>query len=366
LKRIVIEQSAIVTPLGSLSETTSDLIEGAHAISTDPLFELPVPFAPFPDTRFRNLTECASYLESQIDLTEINNDSTIFIYCTAKGDISAVENSVLTPDVTTVISPLLDKQADMLCELMNIQPAEKLVISNACASGSVGIEIAVELLRMEKYTHALLFGFDCLSRFTASGFYTLSALSDTGARPFDAERNGLTMGEGAGIALLSYRSAYEGDSIVRGAGSSNDANHRTGPSRTGEGLFSAAQAALRDASCAPESIGGVKCHGTATPYNDAMEAKALTLLFGDNYPPCSSLKGAIGHLSGAGSLVEVLIAAECCKRNKLPPTIGYTTHGVDEPIPVSSKAQSLLTPRILCLAAGFGGLNSAVVVEEYE
>jgi 3-oxoacyl-[acyl-carrier-protein] synthase-1 len=366
LRRIVIEQSETVTPLGSLSETTGDLIEGVQAIVPEPLFDVPVPFAPFPDTGLRDLSECASLLASPIDLSEINHASTIFIYCAAKGDIRAIEESVLSPGDTNAISPLLDKQADILCDILRLQPAEKLVISNACASGSVGVEIAAELLKTERYAHAVLFGFDCLSRFTANGFYALSALSVSGARPFDAGRNGLTMGEGAGIALLTYRTPYEGDIIVSGAGSSNDANHRTGPSRTGDGLFLAAQAAVADASLAPDTIGGVKCHGTATLYNDAMEAKALTLLFGENYPPCSSIKGAIGHLSGAGSLVEILIAAECIKRNMLPPTIGYANHGVDEPIPVSSKAQQLTVPRILCLAAGFGGLNSAVIVEEYE
>lgn len=366
VKTVVIEQAEIITPLGSLSETASDLIGGANAIIPGPLFDVPVPFALFPDPACRDLTKCTTVLASQIDLTEITPEKTIFIYCTAKGDISALEEAVVSNTYTSGISPLLDKQADVICEILMVHPAQKLVISNACASGAVGVEIATELLKTGRYTHAVLFGFDCLSRFTANGFYKLSALSDTGARPFDAQRNGLTMGEGAGIALLTFRTPYEGDSIISGAGTSNDANHRTGPSRTGDGLFNAASAALRDAALSPDAIGGVKCHGTATPFNDAMEAKALTLLFGDLYPPCSSFKGAIGHLSGAGSLIEILIAAECIKRNTLPPTIGYENHGVDEPIPISSQAQSLVSPRILCLAAGFGGLNSAVIVGEHE
>jgi 3-oxoacyl-(acyl-carrier-protein) synthase len=114
----------------------------------------------------------------------------------------------------------------------------------------------------------------------------------------------------------------------------------------------------------PEQIGAVKCHGTATPYNDAMEAKALHLLFGDTYPPCVSLKGALGHLSGAGSLIEICIVAECLKRRHLPPTKGYNTHGVDEPIPVSAKTQRIDIPSVLCLSAGFGGLNAAVIIQE--
>ena len=364
MKAVVIEQSEIISPLGNLIETVTDLIDGAKAIIPGPCFDVPVAYAPFLDTQFRDLAFCTSWLGSHINLTEIDPSSTIFIYSAAKGDIRAIEEKNFSGTISTNISPLLDLQTPVICELLKFTPARKIVVSNACASGAVGIETALELLRMERYSHAVIFGFDCLSRFTTTGFYSLGALSDTGARPFDAQRNGLTMGEGAAITVISYREAYKGDIIVIGAGSSNDANHRTGPSRTGEGLFRSAQAAIKDASITHESIGAVKCHGTATIFNDAMEAKALYSLFDDNCPPCSSFKGAIGHLSGASSLVEILITAECIKRRILPPTIGYENHGVDEQITLSSKTQSIENPTVLCLAAGFSGLNTSVIIKE--
>lgn len=365
MKSVVVEHAEVITPLGFLHETTTGLIDGKQAIVPGPCFGVPVAFAPFTDTKYRDCATCASILVSHIDLSSTPPESTVFIYCAAKGDIRVYEEMLRSPASTADISPLLDRQADAVCAFLGFRPARKMVVSNACASGAVGTEIATELLKSGLFTHALLFGFDSLSRFTTTGFFALTALSDTGARPFDARRNGLTMGEGAGITLLSYRQANPGESVISGAGSSNDANHRTGPSRTGEGLFQAASAALTDASYAPDAIGGVKCHGTATPYNDAMEAKALHLIFGGHIPPCVSLKGAIGHLSGAGSLIEILIAAACIQRGTLPPTIGYETHGVDEPVPISPNPQQLEIPRILCLSAGFGGLNAAVIVEEY-
>jgi 3-oxoacyl-[acyl-carrier-protein] synthase I len=210
----------------------------------------------------------------------------------------------------------------------------------------------------------LVFGFDAISRFVATGFNSLAALSPSGARPFDAARDGLTIGEGAAIALLTYREPYRDDIIIAGAGSSNDANHRTGPSRTGDGLFRAARAALHDAALRPADIGGIKCHGTATKYNDAMEAKAIVGLFGEAVPPCFSVKGALGHTSGAGSLVEILIAAECLRRRLVPPTAGFSILGVDEQIPVSASPQRLNANTMLCLSAGFGGINAAVVLTE--
>ncbi len=365
-KRVVIEQSEIISPLGKLTETVCDLIEGASAIVQGPCFDVPVAYAPFNNIQFRDLEYCTGKIGSSIDMSTINLSSTLFIYCAAKGDIRYIDNKISSNQVKTDTPPLLDLQAEIICKILDIKPAAKLVISNACASGAIGIETAVEVLTIGRYSDVILFGFDCLSRFTTTGFYALSALSKSGARPFDAKRDGLTLGEGAAIAVLSNREAHEGDIIITGTGSSNDANHRTGPSRTGEGLFNAANSALLDASIRPDSIGAVKCHGTATEYNDAMEAKAIHKLFNDKCPPCSSFKGSIGHLSGAGSLIEILITAECIKRSTLPPTKGYENHGVDEQISISSKPQPIKKPSVLCLSAGFGGLNAAIIVAEHK
>jgi 3-oxoacyl-[acyl-carrier-protein] synthase-1 len=258
--------------------------------------------------------------------------------------------------------PLLSSQADYVKAACSIPACQTIVVSNACASGAIGVEVAAELLSRSRFENAVLFGFDSVTRFVATGFSALSALSPGGARPFDARRDGLTLGEGACIAVLSSRAPFRDDIVVAGAGSSNDANHRTGPSRTGDGLHRAAQAALRDAGMRASSVGAVKCHGTATNYNDAMEAKAIFSLFGEEIPPCFSIKGAIGHTSGAGSLLELCVAAECLRRRRVPPTCGYAEHGVDEPIPVSASAQQLFQQSILCLSAGFGGINAAVVL----
>jgi 3-oxoacyl-[acyl-carrier-protein] synthase-1 len=359
---VIIEQSAIISPLGNLDETITDLIDGESAIVGGPCFDIPVAYAPFSDVRWRSLSFCAAKLLSCIDFSSLETEKMVFIYAAAKGDIASLEHAgqAGTPDYL----PDLNSQARHICALTGRRFARVLSVSNACASGALAVEMAHELLIDQKYPQALIFGFDALSRFVVSGFHSLNALSPTGARPFDAARNGLTPGECGAVALLSFRQPFSGDIVVAGAGSSNDANHRTGPSRTGEGLYRAAAAALANAGMKPQDVGAVKCHGTATAYNDAMEAKALALLFGDTCPPCASVKGALGHTSGGGALLELLIAAECLRRHTLPPTAGYEYHGVEESVPISGHHRPIAKPAILALSAGFGGVNAAVVLKE--
>jgi len=361
---VVLEQAQVLTALGDLDATTQSLIHGACALRPGPCFGADSAFAPFPDEKCRRLRCAASRLASSLGVRLQNNGSTVFINCIAKGDIHSLEEVVGGNASHVDLPPLVDRQAQEACAAMGLKPSHIISISNACASGAIAVERAKELLEERRYDCAVLFGIESICAFVASGFNALAALSRHGARPFDAKRDGLSLGEAAALAVLSYRPAVKGDIVISGAGSSNDANHRTGPSRTGEGLLRAARAALNDASMEPGDIGAVKCHGTATQYNDTMEAKALRGIFGGSCPPCASFKGAIGHTSGAGSLVEILIASRCLARKTLPPTAGYALHGVDEKITLSSAPQPIAAPSILCLSAGFGGVNAAVIISE--
>ena len=361
---VILEQTALFTPFGDLAQTLDALMRGECAIRPGPCFEVPTAYAPFTDERLRDIRYCAHQLAVPLDLSRIDQAATVLIGCCAKGDIHSLEDVVSGTTQKADTSPLLDLQTRRAAEAIGLTPSQTLSISNACASGAIALEVAKEMLEDGRCAHAVLFGIESLCRFVATGFNALSALSPDGARPFDAKRNGLSLGETAVVAVVSRRKAAAGNTIIAGAGSSNDANHRTGPSRTGDGLYRAARAALSDASVEPDAIGAVKCHGTATPYNDAMEAKAVNRLFGDDCPPCVSFKGAFGHTSGAGSLMETVVAAECLKRRMLPPTVRYDEHGVDERIAVSSITQAIEKPTVLCLSAGFGGVNAGIVVSE--
>jgi len=363
---LILEQYEIACALGDLSSSVSDCMDGVCAIQPGPCFGIPVGYAPFADLRFRNLSFASATLGNSIDVSQLDPAQTVFMYCCAKGDISALEAYVSGAPSDRPFSPLPGSQAAFVKKTLFPAAARTIVVSCACASGAIAVESAKELLLSGAFTHAILFGFDGISRFVVSGFHCLGALSPTHAMPFDAGRDGLTIGEGACVALLTRRTPFEGDIVIAGAGSANDANHRTGPSRTGEGLARAARLAMADAHVnSPNEIGAIKCHGTATPYNDAMEAKAIDAVFGPDIPPCFSLKGAIGHTSGAGSLLETLMAARLLERHFAPPTVGFQSLGVEEKIPVSSETQPMEHNSMLCLSAGFGGINAAIVLREH-
>ena len=363
-KHVIIEQCALISALGTLQETSQHLLKGTSALKPAPCFDIPVAHAPFKDITYRDLGTSFTHLKKELHLVSIKHERTLFIYAAAKGDIR-----VLEPDenkTSALNSPLLHKQAQKVVELLGIQPAGSMVISNACASGAVALSVAQSFLECECFSAAVIAGFDVISHFVTSGFHSLGALSLTGARPFDAQRDGLTLGDGAACVVLRYRQAQPGDIYIAGAAQSNDANHRTGPSRDGDGLHQAALGALTNGRSSPQHIGAIKCHGTATVFNDAMEAKAINRLFSNSPPPCFSVKGAIGHTSGAGSLIEVLLAEEFLRIKKVPPTVRFTNPDGEALLPVSSKPQPFTNSSILCLSAGFGGLNAAVFLKEWD
>ncbi|MBN1757808.1 MAG: hypothetical protein JW863_05795 [Chitinispirillaceae bacterium] len=358
---VILDHRALYCALGTLETSTTALLRGMSAIRPGPCFDLPVAFAPFDDSAFRAPEQIVPVLKNAMPVLP---QQPFFIYAAAKGDIRALEPYHRQTGLPAEVSPCLADQANHFATLLGIKPYRTQVVSNACASGAVAVAIAKNLLENDSCSEVVIAGFDVISLFVISGFHALGALSPTGPRPFDRTRDGLSLGDGAAVAVLRRGKPRKGDIIISGADQSNDANHRTGPSRTGEGLYLAAAGALEDASIQPDRIGAVKCHGTATVYNDAMESKAVNRLFSDNPPPCFSLKGAIGHTSGAGSLLELLLAAEFLRRRSIPPTIHFSEADPDAPLPVSSAIQEFTTPSILCLSAGFGGLNAAVVLSE--
>jgi 3-oxoacyl-[acyl-carrier-protein] synthase-1 len=361
LKRnVFLGQHSVYSSLGTTQETIKSLLDGKSGIVPGPLFGLPVSSAQFPDLRYRSLEYAVENLRSATDLSSIGQESSLFIYCAAKGDIRAIDDG---SDHDGYPSPLLSQQAQRVTEILGIKPARSIAISNACASGAVGVEVAKEYLEQGHFSSAILFGFDSISHFVASGFHSLGALSPERARPFDSSRNGLTLGEGVALAVFHCEQA-QGECMICGAGSSNDANHRTGPSRTGDGLNRAMVGAAKDADGQHYSLCAVKCHGTATAYNDAMESKAMHTFFDGKIPPCFSMKGALGHTSGGGSLLELLVSAHFLKLRTIPPTAGFSSLGVDEELPVSSGKQIINGDTMLCLSAGFGGLNSAIIIKD--
>ena len=212
------------------------------------------------------------------------------------------------------------------------------------------------------YDNIFIVAGDEVSKFVLSGFNSFQAMSDLPCKPYSINRTGVTLGEAAAAVLVSSNKENAKIKVI-GDGSINDANHISGPSRTGEGLFRSIQSALAEAKINSNQIDYISAHGTATPFNDEMEAIALNRLGLENVP-VNSLKGFYGHTLGASGLLETVIGIQSVQENKLFVSLGFDTIGVSQPINVIEKNEDKNIRYFLKTASGFGGCNTAVLFEK--
>jgi 3-oxoacyl-[acyl-carrier-protein] synthase-1 len=314
-----------------------------------------------------------------------SDPDTILIISTTKGNIQLLETAPYSAALAERIS--LHTSARLIAQHLGFTTTP-LVVSNACISGLLAIIVGTRLLRAGKYKHAVIAGADIVSRFILSGFESFQAVSPEPCKPFDAGRAGISLGEGAGAMVLSTSPATGAVGVqhpgrlatirVLGGASGNDANHISGPSRTGRELAHVITRAMAESGliagsgltaaaslgtgalpvCSP--IDFISAHGTATPYNDEMEAKAITLA-GLGSVPVHSLKGYYGHTFGAAGMIESIISIQSMREDCLIPSKGFEQLGVSEPINVIQSLRRTPLHHCLKTASGFGGCNAAVV-----
>ena len=307
-------------------------------------------------TKFEQLIILSVIQASQNSGVDISSPETILIISSTKGNISLLE--------TTPTDALLKESIGLPASAKKIAGYFKLantpvIISNACISGLTALLTGKRLLEMGQYKHAVVVGADIISSFILSGFQSFQAISAQPCRPFDAARNGINLGEAAATIILS--SVINNKPVrLTGGAVTNDANHISGPSRSGQELCMAINKALRQAHVSPADIGFISAHGTATVYNDEMEAKAFSLA-GMEAIPLNSLKGYYGHTLGAAGIVESVIAIHSLQQNKMIATRGFQQTGVSKPVTVCAATMPLVANHCLKTASGFGGCNAALV-----
>lgn len=368
MKRVWMAADSIVSPLGwTTEENYTQVRKGISGIRrvedaalsqqtfAGALMQEKLPESPL--SRFEYL--CDRALQQALQNITLPKDRTIFILSTTKGNISFLEEG--KPDHPRI---LLHAVASMLADRIGI--SNPLVISNACISGVMAAIVARRLLVSGQYDHAVVLGADVLNRFVISGFQSLQALTAEPCRPFDAGRKGINLGECAAAMILS--TAPEALRVsasveILGGGLSNDANHISGPSRTGEELGFAIRQALQESELTENDIDFICAHGTATLYNDEMEAKAFNRVGLEN-TPLHSLKGYFGHTLGAAGVVEMIISAESLKRDELVPSLGFETPGTSQPVNVIRTLEQRTLKTCLKTASGFGGCNAAIILQE--
>ncbi|WP_114790341.1 beta-ketoacyl synthase N-terminal-like domain-containing protein [Niabella yanshanensis] len=282
------------------------------------------------------------------------------IISSTKGNISLLEDNAISPSLKKEIS--LGSSAQKVARHFGFI-AKPLIVSHACISGLVALITAKRMLQAGLYENIIVAGADLITRFVLSGFQSFQAVSDEPCRPFDAARKGINLGEAAATMILSTNQPSQNAVELKGGGISNDANHISGPSRTGQELFMAIDQAMKEAKSEPGQIDFVSLHGTATLYNDDMESKAINLA-GLQSVPVNSLKGYYGHTLGAAGLVESVISVHALRENVIVPTKGFETPGTAENINVCSTLQYSELKTCLKTASGFGGCNAAVVWEK--
>ncbi|MBQ9338968.1 MAG: beta-ketoacyl synthase [Paludibacteraceae bacterium] len=315
---------SIISPLGEGTEANIEAVKAGRSglkhyterfADVEPfcasLFDTPQEFVPL----------CIKSVKMAMDNSSINNDQTVFILSTAKGD----HLDLYTP-AQQIAASFGNRN----------QP---IVVSNACTSGVSAQITAMRLLQSGMYQHAVVVGCDLQSRFIVSGFQAFKALSNEPCTPFDPNRKGLNLGEAAATIIYSRQQNGQQPYWTLKAGSiHNDANHISAPSRTGEGAYLCLKDVLNGVQ--PEEIALIGVHGTGTLYNDDMERIALQRA-GLADIPMSILKPYFGHTMGAAGVLETIICAEMAFRSTL--SNGKT--------------------RIIKILSGFGGVNAAIRIE---
>jgi 3-oxoacyl-[acyl-carrier-protein] synthase I len=246
-----------------------------------------------------------------------------------------------------------------------------MAVATACSSGALAIATAAEMILSGEADVMLAGGADSLSRMTWGGFHSLLLVDATGCRPFDANRAGMSLGEGAAVLILeSEESARKrGAKILArlaGWGASCDAHHATAPHPEGAGAVAAMQSALCRAGLEASAIDYVNAHGTGTRDNDLAEAKALKTVFGNRVPPFSSTKQFFGHALAASGAIEAVVCVEALRHQELPANPGFTTPDSALGLQPITKLKPAPLTHVMSNSFGFGGNNTVLIFSQPE
>lgn len=284
-----------------------------------------------------------------------SDESCCLVLSTTKGNIERLSEDDSPQEV------LLSVLGDRIATALGLKN-KPIIISNACISGVSALIVGRRMIAAGEYKHILVAGGDLLNHFVVSGFDSFKSLSATACRPFDQDRDGLSLGEACGSVLLTTEKDYvrEKEPIVLESGAiTNDANHISGPSRTGDGLYMAISETMTEAGLSTDDISFLNVHGTGTAYNDEMESKAVTWAGLQNLP-LNSLKSYWGHTLGASGIIETIACMEELLSGEVFGTFGYKNNGVPCALNISEEHRSFDLKRCIKTASGFGGCNAAI------
>jgi 3-oxoacyl-[acyl-carrier-protein] synthase-1 len=315
--------------------------------------ELAVQFPETSFTRFESICTLSIFKALCKKPIETSSGRTLFILSTTKGNIELLNTRELQGKNLQLYST-----AFKISQLFGFANAP-VIICNACISGVLALILAKRYIDSGKYDTVVVTGADVVSEFIVAGFESFKSMSEKPCKPFDVSRDGLSLGEGAATIVVTREPQLSGIKIIEGA-SANDANHISGPSRTGEGLYLASKKTIHDLL----DIDFISAHGTATPFNDDMESIAIQRL-GLSEVPVNSFKGYFGHTLGAAGVIETILLKHSMLSNRIFGTLGNESDGVAAPINIVKEHAKKELNHCLKLSSGFGGCNASILLEKY-
>ena len=243
-------------------------------------------------------------------------------------------------------------------------------VVTACSSSANAIMLGANLIKENRADIVVAGGCECLSRYHVNGFNTLMILDRDICKPFDRDRAGINLGEGAGYVVLessetAKKRGVQAIGMISGYCNACDAYHQTASSPDGLGAYLAMKGAIEQAGLTIHDIDYINAHGTGTPNNDLTEGIAVMNLFGDSIPPLSSIKSYLGHTTSAAGSIEAIISLLCIEHNFLPVNLNFS-NPIEEHtfVPVTDPRPTRPLRHILSNSFGFGGNNSALVISE--
>ncbi|PIP35981.1 MAG: beta-ketoacyl synthase [Desulfobacterales bacterium CG07_land_8_20_14_0_80_52_14] len=371
MPRVWVTHASAVTALGdTLDATWKGLLEGKTGIRRLRRFSTaPYPVGIAACIQDLDPGDSRSLIYDLIDRAMQNlpplPKDTLLITATTKGPIDLMER-VCRKTETGIETLLIPHLVASLSRKLKLQKSG-FNISAACASSTVAISQACSQIALGKAEAVLVLCADLVSEFTFSGFSALQILSERPCAPFDRNRNGLSLGEGAAAILLMSPTRAKAEGLfplatVCGWGVASDAVHITSPAKDGKGLIQAIKQALNIAGFSPDAISAVNAHGTGTVQNDRMELVAFHTVFGDRRLPIHSIKGAVGHTLGAAGGIEIAVSIRALQEKVIPPTTGFA-----DPEPLGKGcifSEPVMMPPgyVLTTNSGFGGVNAAIIL----
>jgi len=305
-------------------------------------------------------------------ITNIREFRTGIISATSVGGMGQTENffkDFLDPEKTGEFLEYIDMHecgdsTETIADSIGVKDFLS-TISTACSSSANSIMLGARLIKMGVLDRVIVGGTDSLSRFTINGFMTLMILSKEKCKPFDAERNGLNLGEGSGFIVLESEKAAKGKEVIcelSGYGNSNDAYHQTASSPDGQGACLAMAKAFKVSGLDPSDIDYINAHGTGTQVNDMSEGTAIDKMFNRNVPHISSTKAFTGHTLGACGGIEAVLSILAIKHNMVIPSLNYTNKIPELSFtPSTTFKTGAKIDHVLSNSFGFGGNTASLI-----